>query len=80
MARAYAHFAIAALLACTAMRVRDPDTERMVWLIRCSDGVKAEYLPAFPKSKHKAIRQAKAWLEAHRPKLVVSVEQLRAHQ
>jgi len=71
-------FAAAVLATCTLYHVRDPETEKLGWLIRCQDGNKQEYTsPNFVKKLGKAKSVAHEWL-SHRPKkYTVSVQELR---
>jgi hypothetical protein len=72
-------FAASALLACTLSHVMDPQTEKMVWLIKCSDGVQSAYIaPTAVKRKGAAMGVAKRWLNSRRPKFTVSVQELKA--
>lgn len=66
------------ILACTLSHVRDPETERMLWLTKCSDGAKSAYVGRTEKKFKRAKRVATEWIEARRPKFVVSVDELRA--
>jgi hypothetical protein len=68
------NFAIAAF--CLVMRVRDPETEKLIWLTKCDN----HYLAPEFKSKRKAIQTAKQYLAAQRPKYTVSVKELRHEQ
>ena len=73
------HFLTAALAVCTLQHVRDPETEKMGWIIKCRDGVKQEYAtPNFIKRERRAKYIARQWLDAHRPRDKVSVIELRA--
>ena len=68
----------AALYACTMFHIRDPETEKMGWLVKCYGGAKIEYTqPAFIKSKRGAKEVALRWLASYRPKFTISVDELR---
>jgi hypothetical protein len=77
-----ASFVLAAVLTCTLIHARDPETEKQGWLTRCQpvEGTPRYISPTFIKSKRIAIRKAKAWLNNHRPtpSLTISVQALRA--
>jgi hypothetical protein len=76
-----AHFAAAVVLVCELQNINDlAVVGKNGWLIKCRDSQGVQYLPYYPKRKQTAIKKAKEWLEAHRPKFLVSVEQLRAKQ
>ena len=63
---------------CILYHVRDPETEKMGWLIKCMDDKTQSYIsPNFVNKLPKAKSIAKKWLLERPPKYTVSVEELR---
>ena len=50
---------------CTLYHVKDP-AYGLGWLIKCQSNGKSVYPYGFPRSKAKAIRQARRWLRVHK--------------
>ena len=69
-----ANFLAAAALFCTISHVRDPQTEKMGWLIKCD---KSYLTNKFDISRRRAVRIAKDHLKAQRAALTVSLQELR---
>lgn len=67
------------LLACTLSHVRDPASEKMLWLTACGEqGHQTHNLGFADTSRRKALKRARAWIRQYRPRpeYTVSIAEL----